>query len=91
MEYQDGIVLSKVKEMMEGTGMMRELLSRYCLQVEDEVAAKFYTIVAEQYRDRVRKLVESKGEQEGVVMGILLEMFERFRHELSVQVSPLGP
>jgi argonaute-like protein implicated in RNA metabolism and viral defense len=91
VEYQNGIVLSKVKDMMESTVLLRELLSRYCLQVEDEVAAKFYTIVAEQYRDRVRKLVESKGEQEGVVMGILLEMFERFRHELSVQASPLGP
>ena len=91
VEYQNGIVLSKVKDMMESTGLLRELLSRYCLQVEDEVAAKFYTIVAEQYRDRVRKLVESKGEKEGVVLGILLEMFERFRHELSVQASPLGP
>ncbi len=59
--------------------------------MEDEVAAKFYTIVAEQYRDRVRKVVESRAGQEGVVMSILLEMFEKFRHELSVQASPLGP
>ena len=92
VEYQEGIVNAKVREMIEGTGHLRELLARYCLQVEDEVAAKFYAIVAEQYKDRVKKVVESKGKDaEGVVMGVLLDMFERFRHELQVQASPLGP
>ena len=48
IEYQNGSVLKNIREVFElGGSLLSVLLARYCLNVEDKIAAKFYTIFAE--------------------------------------------
>ena len=76
--------MKNIKLLFEsGGGQLCGLLARYCLNVEDKVAAKFYNLFSEQYKSQVKREVEDRGQEtEGVVMGILLEMFARFKHEI---------
>ena len=67
LEYQNGLVSAKIKEMLESSGHLCTLLATYCM--EDN---RFYMVFSEQYRAKVRSEVEKRGRG---VMAVILEMF----------------